>query len=402
LSPASPIEGITHEREFKLLCDGLLPFEFGPLVQTFAGSGRDDGVDAEFIGSIDGVTGRWVFQYKFSAPSGGLRERRSAVESCFRGGKARTSEFDKPGVDGCAGYVLLTNVPATKGMVERLKDVWTAEPARAGRPFVVWDVGALNARLKGREHLARSWSGAKEARCRQAIVEPLWRWTCSAMRSAADWTGYPLWPLAMQNVEERRLTPTFNAGFEWVCAMQVLRMMREVDEVVADPQFRVAAGVAYPRALEPLPRVLAALDVLAAALRAELDRLRPEIVAALPALDRIADERQREQVVDCLTFCVLELGWGVPANGLHSARGGRLVIAGRWTVYEGDAVNEMEPALDQMVAARRANPLPAAVSRARQGVAEAVSELWRRLWYVVEFGIDADLVELAASGETPA
>ncbi len=397
MSPTSPVETITHEREFKVLCDGLLPFEFGPPVQTFAGAGRDEGVDAEFTGTIAGVSGRWVFQYKFAAPSGGLRERRGAVERCFLG---KQTEFDKPGVEGCAGYILLTNVPFTQGMVKRLKDAWTAAPGRMGRPFAVWDAGALNARLKGREHLARSWSGAKEARCRQAIIEPLWRWTCSAMQTAADWTGYPVWPLAMTSVEERRLTPTFYAGFEWVYAMQIARLTGEIDEVLADPQYGLAAGVAYPRALEPLPRVRAALDVLAAVLSAELGRLRPEIIAALPALARIADERQREQVVDCLNFSVLELGWGVPAKGLHSVRGGRLVVAARWTVYEGEALNEIEPLLDRMVAARRAIPVPDAVLLARQCVAEAVSDLWRRLWYVVELGIGADMAELGAGAET--
>lgn len=396
MTPPSPVEGIAHEREFKLLCDGLLPFEFGALVQTFAGSGRDDGVDAEFIGAIDGVEGRWVFQYKFAAPSGGLRDRRNAVEGCFTGKK---SEFDKAGVNGCAGYVLLTNVPLTHGMFKRLKEAWAADSARAKGRFAVWDPSRLNGLLKGREYLARSWSGAKEARCRQAIVEPLWRWTCSATRTAADWTGYPLWPLTMVSVQRRRLTPTFNAGFEWDYGMEVTCLSGELDEVMSDPQYALAAGVVYPRALAPVQRVRAALDALAVVLRDELEQMLPSVVAHLPLLASIKDVVQREKVAACLSFCLLELGWGVPANGLHSVRGGRFLFAARWVVYEGEELKEIEPELDALVAARRAIAVPGAVVRAREQLAEAVDDLWRRLWYVVELGIDADLAATASDDQ---
>lgn len=77
MSSAGTIETIEWERDFKVLCDGLLRFELGRLVQTFGSAGSDGGVDAEFCGEIDGESGRWVFQYKFRSPREALSKRRA-------------------------------------------------------------------------------------------------------------------------------------------------------------------------------------------------------------------------------------------------------------------------------------------------------------------------------------
>src|SRR5688572_27207295 len=201
------IETIEYERDFKIACDGLLKFELGHLVQTFGSTGKDGGVDARFEGIIDAIPGKWIFQYKFRSPHEAIGRRRSWLSVLYISTAARKSEFDKDGVADADGYILLTNIPLTVSLVDKLAKEW--QRRRPGGHFCAWDPSRLNVLMKGREHLARSWTGLKEGRCRSAIVEPLYKWVEDAIAITGKWEGDPLWPLGIEHFQELTSRPTF-------------------------------------------------------------------------------------------------------------------------------------------------------------------------------------------------
>lgn len=128
----SVVNTILTPHDFKVACDGLLLHELGPMVQTYAASGPDGGVDAEFDGSLERIKGRWVFQYKFSSPSESDSERRRRLSRAYFG---RTSEFAKKGVKGAVGYVLVTNIPVTPNLKSKLAAAWSGR--RGAQSFVI-------------------------------------------------------------------------------------------------------------------------------------------------------------------------------------------------------------------------------------------------------------------------
>jgi hypothetical protein len=142
--------------------------------------------------------------------------------------------------------------------------------------------------------------------------------------------------------------------------------------------------------LHPFEDVCKAVETLGKAVRRHVDLLRDELVVRVPQLERIGDAESRHEIVDALAYCVLENQWGFPMRGLHSIRGGRLVIGGRYQAWEEPALPEIEPLLDEMVRAVPHGVVDSSVAKARALVVKRVHEWWRLLWQVVSFGIDAE------------
>jgi hypothetical protein len=384
------IDAIQHERDFKVLCDGLLRFELGSLVQTYGSAGSDEGVDAEFKGKLDGVKGRWVFQYKFTSPTHALSRRRSWLSQRYVGSTKRQSEFDKPGVKGADGYILLTNTPVTVQLVRNLTSEWRKRRYRG--PFCVWDPSRLNAMMKGHEHLARSWTGAREARCHQAIVFPLWQWLDEAVRISVNWANDPLWPLEIRSSYEVSPRASFSQSLSAKNGLILVPRTSALREASLDPQFEYASLIAYPRAMQRFKPVKGAVDVLAKTVLGHVDELSGTLLKRLPPLERLpADSRSAAQRV--LAYCILENRWGFPMRGFHSIRDGRLVAQARYYAWMEPAMPEVEPLLDDLVREVPHGTVGRGVRSARTKVEALLREWWERMWHVVSFGIDAEQIE---------
>ncbi|HET9954944.1 MAG TPA: hypothetical protein VFQ61_10595 [Polyangiaceae bacterium] len=387
------VESIQHERDFKVLCDGLLRFEFGHLVQTFASAGADRGVDAEYHGLVDGVRGRWLFQYKFRSPIEGVSRRRSWLGGCYLRSGERKGEFDKPGVAEADGYLLLTNIPVTVGLVGQLRDAWLSRKANA--PFCVWDPSRLNVLLKGREHLARSWTGAREAHCQRAIVGPLWAWIEDALRVTSDWSSDPLWPLAIEDHDQRVPTAAFHQSFVVRHGVKIQPRVAELRVATRDPLFRYAASIAFPNALAPLQAVDGAVKLLCDSIRQEIVGVQRELGRRLPKLSQLR-EHDPQEVALALAYCVLEVAWGFPGRGFHSVKSGRFIANGTKIVCEDPALADAEPVLDELVGALERGVVPETVATARTAVEGIIFDWAERMYEVVTFGLDAQ----SSTGET--
>jgi len=381
------IDTIEYERDFKVLCDGLLRFELGALLQTFGSDGSDGGVDAQFDGAIEGIPGRWVFQYKFRSPKEAISRRRSWLQQRYVGSKGKPSEFDKKGVKGADGYILLTNIPITAAAVRSLTSEWRKRE-HDGR-FCVWDPSRLDALLKGHEHLARSWSGAKEAHCLQAVIIPLWQWLQAAQAATLNWKFDPLWPLEVQPHQRPVTTGAFHKSIGWTHGLSIVPRTGALHHARSDPQFHYASTIVYRRALQPLQAVLAAVEALGHAILLPVDALRDELVERLPQLQQLRDVA-RAEATRALAYCVLENRWGFPMRGLHSIRDGKLLVHGQYYAWNEPAISDIEGALDGLVRAAPHGEVDAAVTTARVAVEALVQDWWRLLWPVVFFGIDAE------------
>lgn len=377
------VDGIVHERDFKVLCDGLLRFELGPCVQTFASAGADQGVDAEFIGTFGGIDGRWVFQYKFRAPSESLSRRRDWLRTRFSDGAKRRSEFRRPGVEGADAYVLVTNIPVTVQLVRTLSESLSACGLHKTR-LLVWDPSRLNALMKGREHLARSWSGIKERRCRERIVLPMWRW----LERAVGQVGAPtnLWPLTTGTASERVRKGSFNDSWDWRYWLTTAVDDDLLRSAMRDPQWEFARHVAYPHALEPLEEVVRSGEVLVEIQREKIEDERNALELACPDVQRA----EPEGLSTWLAYAVLEVRWGLPGSGTHRVLDGRVSLFGR---SDFAAPSGLADILEVRVRQGRAGAPPSEVVEARERFSRAVVRAWNALWYVVELGIDAEVVE---------
>jgi hypothetical protein len=276
----------------------------------------------------------------------------------------------------------------TPAIVQKLSAEWRRRKQKGA--FCVWDPSRLNALMKGREHLARSWSGAKEARCLQKIILPAWQWLQEAEAVGLNWSHDPLWPLEIQTYQVPTPVGAFHQNFTWNYRLRIAPRAGALRQIRTDPQFHYASTIAYPRALHPFEDVCKAVETLGKAVRRHVDLLRDELVVRVPQLERIGDAESRHEIVDALAYCVLENQWGFPMRGLHSIRGGRLVIGGRYQAWEEPALPEIEPLLDEMVRAVPHGVVDSSVAKARALVVKRVHEWWRLLWQVVSFGIDAE------------
>lgn len=379
------IDTIEWERDFKVLCDGLLRFELGRLIQTFASDGSDGGVDAEFNGTIDQFSGRWVFQYKFRSPKEALSKRRAWLCERYRQTKTRPSEFDRKGVKHADGYVLLTNVPVTTDMLGKLKVEWRTRGHEG--PLCVWDPSSLSVLMKGREHLARTWSGAKEARCLRDLMHPLYAWVEAAQCVAGDWSRDPLWPQAFLKFEELVPLRTFQRSFE----SRPRRLVEPRDTALrlasSHPLFRFAADTAFPRALQPFEAVVEAVSALSSEVMRNIEQVRDEINTRLPQL-HVLDDKTRAEASLLLAYSVLEYRWGFPTRGIHSIQDGRLIVHGQHLVWE-PSIDGIIPVLDELYQAVPHGRVDEGTERARASIVRLLDEWWPLLWQVVAFGVDA-------------
>lgn len=137
---------LATESEFKAVVDALLRLEVSRLVQTYDAFGADGGVDADFHGTFEGVTGRWVFQYKFVEPTTDANRARARVrDKLAKGTKKCRPEFDPFEGKDIAGYVLITNVSATTAMNADLRAEWRK---RSTGTFTVWDRSTLDSMFR--------------------------------------------------------------------------------------------------------------------------------------------------------------------------------------------------------------------------------------------------------------
>jgi hypothetical protein len=54
---------------FQIFCNALLSFEISKKFIPFSAPGKDRGIDGTYVGSYDGITGKWRFQDKYHQPS---------------------------------------------------------------------------------------------------------------------------------------------------------------------------------------------------------------------------------------------------------------------------------------------------------------------------------------------
>jgi hypothetical protein len=381
------VDTILTERDFKVACDGLLLCELGPMVQTYGASGADGGVDAEFHGQIDTICGRWIFQYKFSSPYEGVTIRRRRLSRAYSGS---TSEFDKTGVKGAVGYVLLTNVSVTPLLRKKLAEEWTTR--RGSRAFVIWDPSRLNVLLKKHAHLARSWSGVREDRCRETVIQPLWACVQDLEQVVAGWPDDPLFPVDVVDTKIKVPQPGFNPGFNWDHRVS-LGQRRSATALFAirdEPHFSYANKVAFPKALKPLGGLLVALDALEKEVRREITTYQTTILDSIVFVASIEDKQQRDDIAELLTFCVLESRWGYATRGLHRLENDKLIMRSNITARTAPGLSQIQPILDKLVGDPGRGEVPRGVQRARGRVGKWHARLAGGLWQVVEIGVDAD------------
>ena len=383
---AGAIDQIVHERDFKVACDGLLHFEIGPLVQTYSAAGADKGIDAEFRGAIGGVTGRWVFQYKFRSPADAVSKRRSWLKSQYAPPRGGRGELDREGIRRADGYILMTNVPMTVSLVHALQEQW-AKRRRRG-PLVVWDVQRLNSMLKGREHLARSWTGFKEVRCRNQVIGPIWAWIERARERLGRAPGCPVWPLVVVSTDERVHHPNFSTPLSWRQSVGLAVDGAELDHARQDPQFAYASTVAYPRAIGSLVSVEKSQDRLVKLLVREIDATSQMLLEKLPPLSKVESHRDRADLVKALAFGFLEVTWGFPLALHQVTENGQLWVSGGRVL---PCPPEIRDDLNALVANATHGAIPKDVVTARRRFATNLENAWRQFWYVVEFGIDAEV-----------
>lgn len=298
-------------------------------------------------------------------------------------------EFEKEGVKAADGYVLVTNVPVTPALVRKIRDKWM-ERGHVG-PICVWDPSRLNALLKGREHLARSWTGAKEARCREAIVLPLWHWIDQAVRVSTNWMIDPLWPIEVSSHEELHPLPAFQQSLTARYSLQLTPRLDSLERAARDPQFVYAQKVVYPWALQPFDSMQQSVLRLGQIVKRAVDAFVPTIRGRLPQLVTLGNERVEAERI--LAYCVLESRWGYPMRGLHSIKGGRLIAQARYIAWERPGLDDIEPTLDELVAEVPRGLVGKDVEAAREEVAEILGRWWALMWHVVSFGIDAEAAD---------
>lgn len=376
-----PVEQITHERDFKVLCDGLLRFVIGPLVQTYGASGADKGIDAEYRGEFAGAKGRWVFQYKFLSRFESPTRNRARLKALFCPNAGTSGEFDREGVAGSAGYVLLTNVPTSVSLAHALHDRWGRIKPR-NRPFVIWDSSQLNGLLKGREYLARSWSGLPEARCRERLALPLWNWVERAVHRLADPEGNPLWPLVITESTRRVRRDDFSNPYETRQERGVSLDTRELGLVQTDPQYPFARRIAYPHAFGAMDEVDAALKSFVQLLERHLREVRETIMGR--ATQVRADVH--EELLAVTAYAVLETRWGFPTQHSYGFNDGQFRVAN----YRIDCPDGVEPIVKALSREVPNGRPPEELVHARRRLSDAIITLRNRLWHVVELGIDAD------------
>jgi hypothetical protein len=185
--------------------------------------------------------------------------------------------------------------------------------------------------------------------------------------------------------------PTFNPGFRWDYRVILgqSRLVAALFAVRSQPHFSYANEVAFPNALKPLGALLAALDVLEKEVRRGVSAYRTTILNGVPLVASIDDVRQREDISELLTFCVLESRWGFAMGGLHRLQNDQLIVRGNIIAWTAPGLSQIESTLDTLVGAPGRGEVPSGVQRARESVSKALARLAEGLWHAVEIGVDA-------------
>lgn len=389
----TPIESIDHPDRFKVTCDAILRHEMGPLVQTYGARGSDKGVDAEFHGNHRDCQGRWVFQYKFIGLYVDDKRARYELLRDFIRGRQRTAtklEFEKAVELRPDFYIILTNRTVTVDMVEKLRRALSEKLPTC--KLVVWDSSALNGFLLGREFLARTWDGTKEAYCQSEVVAPLFQIFSNFLseRPAGVPPPHgrsPMWPVEL--LFEQRAVPghsflgsmTPTSGWRRYSAVELLAAIE------ARPLWGHARTVAFPNSLRDLKLLHTSMRALYDHLYTLVDGVAASLQAdpifasiALPHHDSIV----------AVAYTVLETAWGVPSYppsvGLNSIQLGSVQI------YQGQIPQNFVENIDKVIRELRERGVPDEVVALRSAALGRLRRCYNRLWPAAQLGIDSEPV----------
>jgi hypothetical protein len=376
-----------NEPDFRDFCDGVLLLQVSPLVQLFRGAGRDGGVDAEFSGAFGGITGRWVFQFKFAAASRDAAKVRSELL------KKLKTDFKRPLVTGADAYVLMTMVPATVEWVDKLRKAWS-DGGNSGKLFI-WDLGHL-AQLASRHGFPGvSVSGRAREVALSEIVLPTYNFLLAedVLLDGAE----PTWPVGIATEEVRAIeTVSFTGAtsmpVDWRFA-HVLGQMPEValSHPLSDACWSVffpAAGAALNGAMkrrEELTKITTdQLAIIAETVRTLVAKHGPPL--SINELERLAmglahgaactawSSQQRIGLLEGR----LELRGVSLSNGML---GSTTVAAGHW-------VEDFAEDLRKLVDGLRIAGTPIGVLTARDAYAKARADFIAEAWYPMNLGVD--------------
>jgi len=385
----SIIARIAAEPEFKSLCDALLRLDISPLVQTYAGRGRDGGIDAEYVGEIDGRRGRWIFQYKHRHPSIEPNKARAQVRSKLMGSGGREGEFRRVRQHTPCGYILLTNIEATPAWAEQLRESW--RNLHGDTPFLVWDRSALDAMIVGREYLARSRSGILEQACRAQVVRPAWDWLGRAEKTLQE-QQEPLWPVVIHRTKRAVHRPSFTDPFEWVHSWEL--RLEDTSSWREHPLYLHASEVAFPHSFRAFLRLLSYVSALFDSASAVVRRLENDFRERSEW--SLGVELPEEGALLALAYAVAENAWGIPRS-LSRVSSDSVSVRGV-QIYSGKSASGIGDTLDRMVVHHRKAGPPAALLQARAQALPLICSARNQLWYAAELGIDVPPAARSGSG----
>ena len=133
---------IKTKEDFERFCNLFLKKEIrSPFVKVYDAQGPDGGIDADYTGDYKGISGTWIFQYKFFDPTMDKGRARSQLISKMKGGKRKKGELDKADALQCDHYVLMTNTLLTAGNKRKIEEA----KSEKGYTFslICWDAEDL-------------------------------------------------------------------------------------------------------------------------------------------------------------------------------------------------------------------------------------------------------------------
>ncbi len=393
MSRRQMVQHVLVESEFKWMCDGLLRLEIGPGLQTFACGVNDGGVDAEYVGDFEGVKGRWVFQYKHATPGRDQAKARADVikKKYFPTSRKVMPEFKKARVKGCCGYILLTNIEVTVGLVHELREAFVAE--HGDRPFRVWDPSTLNQLIQKHPQVAGSHSAALGQMCLDEIVGPLWKQVAWVVSLTQEWARSPLWPCKVMTRESRpKLLRSFKKPLaDPVCEWVIFPDTAALDAPSSHWLFDYCATTAFAYSFVEWSAFTKAVKELDDACKAWFGAVRAVICAPEMGLFPDLSEGDREQMSWLLAYNTITLehqrerywysGGDKRLEGVvHGAQG---------VIYEGPYLDEVKGGVERLHGHPLAQEVPANVLRAREQLAEVAAKLASGLWYPALLEMDA-------------
>ncbi len=382
----SIIGHLRHPHEFKRLCDGLLRIELGPLTQTFAASGRDGGVDAEFVGTYGGISGRWTCQYKYVDPTSDPNAARQRLTKLFDPRPPGESEFAKVKPRAPAAYLLVTTAPATTHLIDRLTARCAAD--LPGCRLVIWDPSALECLLQGREFLARALDSHVENVAREQVLQPVVNEVEELWAIVGTPGRVPLWPLSCNRVDATQAVYTFSGNrkpgtrWSWLDSSR----LHTLAGARSHPLYDYTARVRYPKAFRLLTRLLSAAGTLRNAVAAELASAHAVWTADTGPLGKLT-AGERETLGTLGLYTVLANAWGA-AEKYCNTEGSAIKIDGD-IVYSGQHQAEVLRLLETELTRRASAGPPAAIASGRRLVERHLAAARTALWYPWHLWLDS-------------